>query len=115
RSAAPLVGARQRRRIEIGADQAAARACALDLGNEAVAARCHGVVERFDEAARRRGSGGLALERRHRALRLRLRDGAPLIIANAREHIAHAPLPLVMATSFSKTRRALPSSIASAA
>ena len=77
-----------------------------------VAAR---LIERFDETARRLRGRGLALERRERARLLRRCDGAPLIVADACEHIAHAAGPLVMATSFSRTRRALPSSIASAA
>ena len=62
--AAGLVGARQRRRIEIGADQSLRRARLLDLGDQRIVAGRKLALDRREEAARRRRGLGRGLDRR---------------------------------------------------
>src|SRR6185437_3553107 len=114
--AAGGVGAGEHRRAEIGADEAAARARLLDLGDEAVAARYDGMFECRDEPARRRARRRRRLDRGKGARRLGGRDLGALVGADAGEEIAHrGGAPLVMATSRSSARRAWPEAIDCAA
>ena len=55
RRAARLIGARERRRIEVGADQPFRRARLLDLGDQRVVAGRELALDRREEAARRQG------------------------------------------------------------
>src|SRR5262245_858757 len=94
-SAASRVGAPQRRRIKIRADQPSRWACFLDLGDQSVAAGGEFTFDAAEEATRRRDRFGLGLDRSERASALRGRDLLALVGLDLGENIGHRDhLPL---------------------
>src|SRR5262249_41860473 len=89
RRAARLVRARERRRIEIPADQPLRRARLLDLGNERSFAAQAAALDRGQETARRRGTGGLLAQLGKRASALGGGDFLALIGFDPNKHVAH--------------------------
>ena len=87
--AAGLVGARQRRRVEIGADQPLGRARLLDLGDQGIVAAREPALDRPQETARRRGRPGRGLDRGGRPRALRRRDLLALVGFDAGEDVGH--------------------------
>src|SRR5262245_10254425 len=87
--AAPRVGAPQRRRIKIRADQPSRWACFLDLGDQSVAAGREFAFDGAEEATRRRDRFGLGLDRGERASALRGRDLFALVGLDLGENIGH--------------------------
>ena len=104
--AAGLVGARQRRRIEIGADQSLRRARLLDLGDQRVVAGRKLALDRGEEAARRRRRLGRRLDRRGRTRALRRRDLLALVGLDLGKDVGH-PVSQPFDTCTSRSRRAL--------
>src|SRR5712691_1360236 len=90
--AAALVGARQPRRIEIGADQAFRRARLLDLGDQRVVAGGEPAFDRLDESARGRRRLRRGLDRGERARALGGRDLVALIGFDLVEDVGHGLL-----------------------
>src|SRR5262249_5701177 len=84
-----FVGARQRRRIEIGADQSLRRAGFLDFGDQRVFAGLDLGVQRPGEATRRGGRGRRALDLGGGTRALGRRDLLALIGLDLAQHIGH--------------------------
>ncbi len=87
--AARLVGPRQRRRIEVGADQPPGRARLLDLGDQGIIAAVEPALDRAQKAARRVGALGRLLHLAKRPRALRRRDLLALIGFDAGENVSH--------------------------
>src|SRR5206468_11200613 len=104
-----LVGGRDARRIEIGADEAPALARTLDLGDDGGLACGNLRAQRLLEAPRRRGLAREPLDLGARHLPLRLVDLAALGIEDLREARGHCfANPRVKLTSWSRFARAAP-------
>src|SRR4029077_18209574 len=99
RRAARLEGARQRRRIEIFADQAARRARLLDFGHQRVIAGGEPALERGQKAARRRGNFRGGLDFRKRTRTFRRCDLLALVGFDLGEDVAHDAYALDTAIS----------------
>src|SRR6478735_2650968 len=100
-----------RRRIEIGADQAFGRGCALDLGDQTVAACCALGLQRSAETAHRAGiaSPKRRLAQRGDFLALHLQDLVELVghqkrIQQSSKALA-SPLSIASAASSTPSRR----------
>src|SRR5262245_17445857 len=108
--AALLVGARQRRRIEIRADQAFRRARLLDLGDQGVVAGGELALERGKKSARRRRRLDVGLDRGEWTRALGRRDLLALIGLDLAEDIGHGAHAFDTAISRSSRPRASPES-----
>src|ERR1700722_585003 len=111
--AALCISAREAGWIEIRADHARTRRCLLDFGDQPVMPGLGCVVERGDEAARRRRFARGALHLTQGPRPFGARDLGALAVAKGRQNVAHAAASgaLVIATSFSSERLAAPEAI----
>src|SRR5262249_17996408 len=109
RRAAGFIGLGERRRIEVGADQAPGRRGLLDFGDERQAAGRVGPFERGAKAARRAGRLRARLDLGQAAIGLPDGDFFALVGGDAGEDVA-AHLP-AMLTNLSSAPWARPSSI----
>src|SRR5712671_2046579 len=87
--AACRISARERRRIEVGANEAFRWACLLDLGDQSVATGRVLFFQRANEAARRRQHLGVSLERREGARALGGRNLRALIGLDLGKDVRH--------------------------
>src|SRR5690606_35762243 len=114
--AAGAIGLRERRRIEVGADQPLARRGFLDLADQRIGAARGLGFQRGAEAARRGRRCGARFEFGERHRRLPFGDPPALVGADFFQHVTHAGTAmLVTRTSWFSTFSARPLSIASAA